>query len=294
MCRSSSSVGRGHGQRAARQVVDDRAEHQQGDHPPAEASGSREHRVGARSRHCMAAAATRGDCSARFPSGHVHHSRRHPMETAMRLTRHDTSDGVRWALDGLALAPHVTLRSLLDVPRGHARADARGLADLGAARRPPAAAGGRASEVWAAGVTYLRSREAREAESSVKDVLLPRVRGRASRAVLQVRGVARRRPRRAHPHQARQRVERAGARVDARREHGARDRRLLRGQRRVLARHRRREPALPAAGQGLRRRVRARTGDPGRRGGRTARSGHRDRRPAGGARCSAARHARRR
>ena len=88
----------------------------------------------------------------------------------MLLSRHDTPAGTRWAADGLLFAPGVTLQTLLDVPRSQ-------LAERVRTLTTPEAAGGRLlapveerSEVWAAGVTYLRSREAREDESSVKDV----------------------------------------------------------------------------------------------------------------------------
>ena len=88
----------------------------------------------------------------------------------MLLSRHDTPAGARWAVDGLSLGPDVTLQSLLEVPRAQ-------LAQRVATLTTGGRVGGRLlapveerSEVWAAGVTYLRSREAREDESSVKDV----------------------------------------------------------------------------------------------------------------------------
>ena len=88
----------------------------------------------------------------------------------MYLTRHQTPDGPRWALDDRFLPPGFTLDLLLQLPKA-------ALPDF--LRAFPA--GGPASgkllppleplhEVWASGVTYLRSREAREAESAVKDV----------------------------------------------------------------------------------------------------------------------------
>jgi 2-dehydro-3-deoxy-D-arabinonate dehydratase len=89
----------------------------------------------------------------------------------MYLTRHHTPDGPRWALDYRFLPRDFHLGLLLQLP--HAAVSGF----LGAIPRDDTAAAGKllspvepAQEVWAAGVTYLRSREAREAESSVKDV----------------------------------------------------------------------------------------------------------------------------
>jgi 2-dehydro-3-deoxy-D-arabinonate dehydratase len=86
------------------------------------------------------------------------------------LTRHQTADGPRWALDGRALLEAFDLSRLLRIPAadipGFLRANAGTDAAAGALL-PPIETNG---EVWAAGVTYLRSREAREAESTVRDV----------------------------------------------------------------------------------------------------------------------------
>ncbi len=88
----------------------------------------------------------------------------------MYLTRHQTPEGARWALDGRQLPGGFTLDLLLGL---EAAAIPRFLQEIVS----KAEAGGRllppiepAGEVWAAGVTYLRSREAREAESTVRDV----------------------------------------------------------------------------------------------------------------------------
>jgi 2-dehydro-3-deoxy-D-arabinonate dehydratase len=88
----------------------------------------------------------------------------------MRLTRHDTPRRPRWALDGVFLPPDLKLGFLLQTP-------ASGLRDLlnslprggpaSGALLPPVEP---MHEVWACGVTYMRSREAREAESTVRDV----------------------------------------------------------------------------------------------------------------------------
>jgi 2-dehydro-3-deoxy-D-arabinonate dehydratase len=88
----------------------------------------------------------------------------------MYLTRHETPNGARWALDASFLPPAFDLGLLLQLPSG-------ALADFLRAVPCTEPAAGKllppiepAHEVWACGVTYLRSREAREAESTVKDV----------------------------------------------------------------------------------------------------------------------------
>jgi 2-dehydro-3-deoxy-D-arabinonate dehydratase len=88
----------------------------------------------------------------------------------MYLTRHETDHGPRWALDHHFLPASFSLNLLLQVPRaalgGFLRAIPAGEPAIGALL-PPLEAD---HEVWACGVTYLRSREAREAESTVRDV----------------------------------------------------------------------------------------------------------------------------
>jgi 2-dehydro-3-deoxy-D-arabinonate dehydratase len=88
----------------------------------------------------------------------------------MYLTRHATPHGACWAVDGQFLPEGLGLDMLLALPC------AAMLATLGAARTGREAAGHllppveHAQEVWAAGVTYLRSREARMAESDTADI----------------------------------------------------------------------------------------------------------------------------
>lgn len=88
----------------------------------------------------------------------------------MYLTRHMTPQGPRWARDGRFLPFNLRLRFLLGLPQAMmlemlhslpAEEEARG--DLLAPIEP-------IQEVWASGVTYLRSREARKAESEIGDV----------------------------------------------------------------------------------------------------------------------------
>ncbi len=86
------------------------------------------------------------------------------------LTRHRTDHGPRWAADGNYLSEGTSLSSLLREPadvlasalsaaRGETVADGELLAPIDDGQ-----------EVWAAGVTYLRSREARVEESQTKDL----------------------------------------------------------------------------------------------------------------------------
>ena len=88
----------------------------------------------------------------------------------MYLTRHETSTGSRWAVDGNWLPDGSRLGRFLDRPLPDLQASlvaARG--DEPASGRVLAPIDG-GQEVWAAGVTYLRSREARMAESDTADV----------------------------------------------------------------------------------------------------------------------------
>lgn len=83
----------------------------------------------------------------------------------MDLTRHNTTAGPRWAVDGNYLPSGITLGGLLTLPAASLPAL---LTQLQTSER---ATGGLlapldpAQEVWGSGVTYLRSRDARKAES---------------------------------------------------------------------------------------------------------------------------------
>jgi 2-dehydro-3-deoxy-D-arabinonate dehydratase len=88
----------------------------------------------------------------------------------MQLTRHRTIQGARWAVDGAYLPPSLTLSALLEMPRER-MLDIMGTSPLGEpAVEELLAPIDPQQEVWAAGVTYLRSREARRAESAVADL----------------------------------------------------------------------------------------------------------------------------
>jgi 2-dehydro-3-deoxy-D-arabinonate dehydratase len=88
----------------------------------------------------------------------------------MYLTRHDTATGPRWAFNGHVLPASFTLNFLLQLPASSIVGFLQAI-PLGAPATGPLLAPLEADhEVWACGVTYLRSREAREAESTVRDV----------------------------------------------------------------------------------------------------------------------------
>lgn len=86
------------------------------------------------------------------------------------LTRHQAPSGPRWALDGRYLPESFTLAELLARPVGAIAAALAPAASGPAADDPLLAPVEAEHEVWASGVTYLRSRDAREAESSARDV----------------------------------------------------------------------------------------------------------------------------
>jgi 2-dehydro-3-deoxy-D-arabinonate dehydratase len=88
----------------------------------------------------------------------------------MYLTQHQTTQGPRWAVDKHFLPESFTLALLLALPQ-------RAISEVLQAMVTPELANGRLlppleprHEVWASGVTYLRSRDARQAESDVGDV----------------------------------------------------------------------------------------------------------------------------
>lgn len=88
----------------------------------------------------------------------------------MYLTRHQTPQGPRWALDGVFLPRQFTLSLLLEVPRSGTDKLLTGLLTEESANGgllPPIEP---TQEVWASGVTYLRSREARKIESATGDI----------------------------------------------------------------------------------------------------------------------------
>ena len=88
----------------------------------------------------------------------------------MLLTKHKTTNGSRWAVDGYFLPSNLHLSMLLEMSQPDMLA-----AVVNSATDEPAHGEAEAPidpqhEVWAAGVTYLRSRDARKAESTVADM----------------------------------------------------------------------------------------------------------------------------
>lgn len=88
----------------------------------------------------------------------------------MLLTKHTTNNGFRWAVDGYFLPPNLNLSTMLETTRVAMWQTLFHLPPGESAWGAAAAPIDPYQEVWAAGVTYLRSREARQAESTVADV----------------------------------------------------------------------------------------------------------------------------
>ena len=88
----------------------------------------------------------------------------------MYLTRHHTPLGPRWAVDGHGLPEDFRLDRLLARSSAEIRGALAGAGTGEPADGPVLAPIEDGQEVWAAGVTYLRSREARMAESETADV----------------------------------------------------------------------------------------------------------------------------
>jgi len=88
----------------------------------------------------------------------------------MFLTKHKTTNGSRWALDDHFLPPSLNLSTLLEMPRENMFNMLSSLSEAESAVGEEEAPIDPYHEVWAAGVTYLRSRDARKEESSVADM----------------------------------------------------------------------------------------------------------------------------
>jgi 2-dehydro-3-deoxy-D-arabinonate dehydratase len=88
----------------------------------------------------------------------------------MLLTKHKTDNGSRWAVDDHFLPPSLNLSTLLEMPRGNLFQMLKSLSGAEAAIGEEEAPIDPYQEVWAAGVTYLRSRDARKEESTVADM----------------------------------------------------------------------------------------------------------------------------
>jgi 2-dehydro-3-deoxy-D-arabinonate dehydratase len=86
------------------------------------------------------------------------------------LSRHRTDGGARWALDGRYLPSRFALDQLLELPAADVRASLEGQALEGVAEDPLLAPVEPAQEVWASGVTYSISRDARMFESKEAEI----------------------------------------------------------------------------------------------------------------------------
>jgi 2-dehydro-3-deoxy-D-arabinonate dehydratase len=92
------------------------------------------------------------------------------VEDDMILTRHWDRERARWALDGRFLPANFDLGLLMQLPAERVKAFLAGLLTDEPASGELLAPVEPWQEVWACGVTYLRSREARVAESASGDI----------------------------------------------------------------------------------------------------------------------------
>lgn len=88
----------------------------------------------------------------------------------MDLTRYQTPAGPRWAVDSRLLKADFSLDKLLALPAREHAAFLQDQLTAETAHGTLVAPIEDRQEVWASGVTYLRSREAREAESATGDI----------------------------------------------------------------------------------------------------------------------------
>lgn len=87
----------------------------------------------------------------------------------MYLSRHRAADGPRWALDGRYLPQDFALGRLLEGPASELGGALEGFRTEDPAEDPLLPPSETYQEVWASGVTYQQSREARELESADAD-----------------------------------------------------------------------------------------------------------------------------
>jgi 2-dehydro-3-deoxy-D-arabinonate dehydratase len=88
----------------------------------------------------------------------------------MLLTKHKTHEGSRWAVDGFFLPSNLDLSTLLEMSREEMLEELSNVSKTESVIGEKEAPIDSHHEVWAAGVTYLRSRDARKEESTVADM----------------------------------------------------------------------------------------------------------------------------
>src|SRR5918911_2225942 len=88
----------------------------------------------------------------------------------MYLTRHQATSGARWALNGEYLPTHINLELLLELSGETLRGFLESIPAEEATQDPLLSPLEPMHEVWAGGVTYLSSEQAREAESGEGDL----------------------------------------------------------------------------------------------------------------------------
>ena len=169
----------------------------------------------------------------------------------MYLSRHQSAAGPRWALEGRYL-PAGLHAGALETECGRSKLPG-GSGFRRTGRRPALAAGRAGTRGLGQRVTYLQQggpRAGRRTPTPTRKSTTPSGPSSSSRL-----GVAGRGTRGQGAHPRRQPLERARARASPGCQQRDGDRRLHRGQRRVLAGHRGREHTVSSAGQGLRRRL---------------------------------------
>lgn len=92
------------------------------------------------------------------------------MSRNLHLTKHGRNSGPRWALDGHYLPRSVSIEGLLGLRHADLLETLNSVDRGGEVVESTLAPVADTHEVWASGVTYLTSREAREHESGVADV----------------------------------------------------------------------------------------------------------------------------
>jgi 2-dehydro-3-deoxy-D-arabinonate dehydratase len=88
----------------------------------------------------------------------------------MLLSKYQVDGENRWAVDGQFLPASACLENILELPAAHVKEILALMGKGKTAGHPVLAPIDQNQEVWASGVTYLRSREARKAESASADI----------------------------------------------------------------------------------------------------------------------------